>query len=233
MVEMVSIRRFLASFAAVALLTGAADAADLPLPEAAPIVAPALGYDWTGFYVGLNAGWGWGDTEHFNDVGVTTDDFDMDGFVAGGQIGYNFQWNWLVLGAEADIQWSDIDGSTDNIVCFPDTCATDIDWFGTVRGRAGVAFNRLLIYGTGGLAYGEVDAVCCGAVFDKNDTNWGWTAGGGVEVGFTPRISFKAEYLFVDLDDVSQNVPGTVLTAEADATHIVRAGFNWRFGGGP
>jgi len=227
--------RLLTSAIAFTFVSSTAFAADLPLPEEPmPATPVATTYDWTGFYLGLNGGWGWGDTEHSNNLGVTTDDFDIDGAFAGGQVGYNFHWNRFVLGAETDIQWSDIGGSSGNAVCFPDTCETDINWFGTVRGRAGVAFDRILIYGTGGLAYGEVEAACCGGGFDVTDTNVGWTAGGGVEVGITRNLSFKGEYLFMNLDDVSEAVgAGLTVTADAEHTNLVWGGINWRFGGRP
>jgi outer membrane immunogenic protein len=154
-------------------------------------VAPI--FTWTGFYVGANAGWGWVDDNAGNGIFVPAGTFappfagvsgflgdtaggNDDGFVLGGQIGYNYQIGSFVLGVEADIHWADF--NVENNVAFvpagfPPSFVPaarsddDMEWFGTVRARAGFAFDRVLVYATGGLAYA--------------DDNTGWTAGGGVE----------------------------------------------------
>src|SRR3712207_1740638 len=156
--------------ASVALFgfAGAASAADLPARVAppAPIVAAVPLFTWTGFYVGVNAGYGWQDNNDgsvFVPAGtfgagtpggtITFGDDNGDGFVGGGQIGYNYQIGTFVVGLEADLQWADLGGS-DGTVFVPTTfpasfipagTAGGIDWFGTVRARVGVAFDRALI----------------------------------------------------------------------------------------
>src|SRR5688572_6898616 len=154
--------RLLASAAAIALLSGAAYAADVPVFEPAPILAPVpVGYDWSGPYIGLFGGWAWADFElqdedGYNGAPPAGDfDYDDDGFYVGAYAGYNFHWNWLVLGAEAEIAWLDLDGSeqfppyqgvrlpTDSVA------STELGLYGAVTGRAGFAFNRVLIYGKG------------------------------------------------------------------------------------
>jgi len=175
---------FLTGVAGFTLASATAFAADLPVREAppAPIVAAPI-FTWTGFYAGVNAGWGWRDSNQQAVVlsGLTPGtlffpDNGDGGFTGGGQIGYNWQFGSFVVGAETDIQWADTGnseavafvpfGSTGAFV--PGEFRNDLsDWFGTLRLRAGVAFDRVLIYATGGLAYTE--------------DNTGWVAGGGVE----------------------------------------------------
>ena len=143
----------LSGVAALGLLAaGAASAADLPSrkgPVVAPVYVPA--FTWTGFYVGANAGWGFG---NMDSVGVSGFG-DLDGFVGGGQIGYNYQLGQIVLGLEADFQGADLKAG-------PSWAGLGIvgegktEWFGTVRGRVGYAFDRFLPYLTGGFAYGSV-----------------------------------------------------------------------------
>ena len=146
----------------------------------APAPAPECDFNWTGFYIGGNAGYALGnadtdldplpDAATFFGLEPTTLHPDPPGFIGGGQIGYNWQWNkWLVLGGEADFQGTDIEGH-DRLFNFRDITGTTngpdsfifaherMQWFGTARGRIGFApFCRLLIYGTGGLAYGNID----------------------------------------------------------------------------
>ena len=214
----------LTSAAAVALMSGAAAAADLPLPvEQAPIMAPAaVGYDWTGVYLGLQAGWKWGD----NDFGWRDDDdeddfdfdgdgADFDGWFAGGHIGARYQWNWLVAGVEGDLEWVDVDGDGDDDDDDDGDddlrVGTDIDWEGSIRGTLGVGIDRVHVYGTGGFAFAGVDDSFDfdddddeddGRRGDDNDdTRVGWTIGAGVDVAVTDRITVGALYKYVDLGD--------------------------------
>jgi outer membrane immunogenic protein len=223
--------RLLASAAAAALLSGAALAADLPVPPMQEVMEAApLAYDWTGIHVGVNGGYGWGESGASNQFGVASGPFDIEGFFAGGQVGANWQNNWLVLGAETDLQWSDINGGVANANCGP-TCATSIDWFGTARGVVGIAFDRLLIYGTGGLAYGQVSANVTGGAFSGSDIIAGWVGGGGVAFGATRNLFFEGEYLFMDLGSIDYPGAGVVVvTSTAAETHLVRGSVNWRFG---
>ena len=142
-------KRVLLAGVALAALMGSASAADIPRrvverPAAAP-VPHVVAYNWTGFYAGLNAGWGWGA------------DWNGDGGLVGGTLGYNWQMNNIVFGVETDIAWSGIEGppSAAAAVC---VARSIIDWFGTARGRLGVAMDRFMPYITGGVAYGDVDA---------------------------------------------------------------------------
>jgi outer membrane immunogenic protein len=205
--------------ASVALLgfAGAASAADLPVRSAppAPIVAAVPVFTWTGFYVGVNAGYGWNANDSITVGGVRFDLDDEGGFVGGAQAGYNYQIGSFVVGLEGDIQYADF-GGDDRFDFDGDGIADDdfnnSDWFGTVRARAGVAFDRALIYATGGFAFAD-DAT-------------GWTVGGGLEYAFTNNLSAKIEGLYVNLDQ-DDNFLGIDNDAEFG---VVRAGLNFRFG---
>jgi outer membrane immunogenic protein len=203
----------LSSVALLGLATGAV-AADLPSRRApAPIIAAAPLFTWTGFYVGVNAGYGWSNDD-FDAVDLADED-DDGGFVGGAQVGYNYQIGSFVVGLEGDIQYADFgaDGTFDfdGDGVFDDDFDSS-DWFGTVRARAGVAFDRALIYATGGFAFAD-DAT-------------GWTVGGGVEYAFTNNLSAKIEGLYVNLDN-DDDFPG--FDGETDFG-VVRAGLNFRFG---
>ncbi|QFR32891.1 outer membrane protein [Ancylobacter sp. TS-1] len=207
--------------AAVALLAAApAFAADLPQPyptkaPAAVIAEPV--FTWTGFYLGANAGYAWGSGEG----AASTLGINPDGFLGGGQIGVNYQFdNNIVLGAEADFQGSDIKDSS--IYGYE----SKLDYFGTVRARLGYAMGNVLPYVTGGLAWGhhEVSDNLLGLSSDK--TLVGWTVGGGLEYALTNNWTVKAEYLYMDLGDDYYDSIGdkSGLTA-----NIVRAGVNYKF----
>jgi outer membrane immunogenic protein len=251
-----------------AVCIGAAPAADLaPYTKTPVFVQP--GYDWTGGYIGVNVGYSFGrsaDTSSLSGLApapLFTDTLSshMDGVVGGGQIGYNFQMqNWL-WGVETDFQGS---GQKSNHVytcpvgictagvgpfglfpgpAVPVTMSQELDWFGTLRGRVGVVVvPRVLLYATGGLAYGQVDShsTLLGASTATN-TNVGWTAGGGIEGAITQDWSVRLEYLYLDLGTVS-NTFNTTVAALGGATlvsgfnsritdNIVRVGVNYRFSG--
>jgi outer membrane immunogenic protein len=189
-----------------------------------PDVGPPR-YLWTGFYVGAQAGYGWGTSRHTDALGTTTGDFDMDGFIGGGTLGYNFQSGQVVWGIETDLSFSDVSGQS--FVNCPGGCSTSSDWLWTVRGRIGLDMSGWMPYFTGGLAvadgFGRV-----GGLAQASDTLTGWTIGGGLEVKLDRNWSVKAEYLFVDLGDVRVPTPVPV-RADLDELHIVRAGINYKF----
>jgi outer membrane immunogenic protein len=226
-----------------------ASAADLGAATPAPIYtkAPlAVPFSWTGFYVGGNVGYGWGTAK--NDPSFTQSDgtfsagFDatdtdkVNGVIGGAQAGYNWQVNNFVLGLETDIQASGQKGTDtfDGLIVnlFGNNAATGIDtskldWFGTTRARLGLAVDRWLVYGTGGVAYGEVNH--SGSIqpaspsgfppgivqnapiaWDQSIQKVGWAAGAGVENAFTANWSWKLEYLYMDLGTATANVSGGV-----------------------
>ncbi|HEV7256019.1 MAG TPA: outer membrane protein [Mesorhizobium sp.] len=235
---------------AAALLAGASStalAADaiVDIPEAPIAIVDT--FTWTGFYVGLHAGYGFGDTETEYYIGddafgntagfEPNQDYDIDGFLGGVQVGYNHQINNLVLGVEADFSFSNIEGESGDIFTTPGQeggfYTTDVDWFGTVRGRLGFAVDRTLFYGTGGFAYGQVENSVVdffepGAV-SEDDVSTGWTAGGGVEHAFTDNVTVKVEYLYIDLGDQTISDGGRRSVEFENQFHTVKLGFNYKF----
>ena len=187
-----------------------------------------VGVNSTGLYVGVNGGYGWSAQSSTiyafaNDAGTTdtspTTSYDKSGGFGGGQIGYNLQRDRFVFGVEADFQGAGITGSGSAFANADsgDVLATGrregtLDWFGTVRGRLGYAYDRALIYFTGGFAYGASSGTASivmddtkdgGGVhnysFNPNATRTGYVLGGGVEYALTPAWSVKGEYQFIDL----------------------------------
>jgi outer membrane immunogenic protein len=215
-------KKILLSSVALLGLTAGAMAADLPSRRApAPIVAAVPLFTWTGFYVGVNAGYGWSTND--SNVFVPGIGFvggnDDGGFVGGAQAGYNYQIGQFVLGLEGDVQWADIGRGAryyDPVIGFYGNSSDD--WFGTVRARAGVAFDRALIYATGGFAFTDGDS--------------GWALGGGLEYAFTNNLTAKIEGLYVNLDSDDNRFNGLAgFNGNNNAEFgVVRAGLNFKFG---
>ena len=189
-------------------------------------MAPA--YNWSGFYLGINGGGGWG---HSNwDTSSTR--IDTSGGLVGGTAGYNWQIGSAVLGLEGDIDWANLKGTNTSTLC-PLGCSTSDTWLSTVRGRAGYAFGGVLPYVTGGLAVGDIRAATPGFAGASN-TNAGWTAGAGIEFALPGNWSAKAEYLYVDLGKFNCGTACNGLPTDNVSMHdnIVRAGVNYRFNWG-
>jgi outer membrane immunogenic protein len=223
-------RLVLASALAIATMMGAANAADLPRRHAAPPRAPVYAepaYTWTGFYVGINGGYGFGRSDWNTPAG--TSGFNVDGGLVGGTLGYNYQVGQVVFGLEGDIDWSGIKGQTGTGICAGGICETSNNWLATARGRIGYAFNRIMPYVTAGGAFGDVKMNPAGFA-GETDTRAGWTAGGGVEFNLTGPWTAKVEYLYVDLG--TANCGAVSCGASTDVkfnTNLVRAGLNYRF----
>jgi outer membrane immunogenic protein len=228
----------------------------------APPMAEAA-YNWTGFYLGGHAGYGlMKSTDAISGANAslladtaTSIPLDPRGFIGGGQLGYNWQISprWVV-GLEADTSWTDMEKTVaapgPNDASRIMTASEKLDWFGTVRGRVGfVPVDRMLVYGTGGLAYGHASLstaltrvrngtnVCAGnncQTGSTSQTRVGWTIGGGAEWAFTNNWSLKAEYLYYDLGSLSHtmtdpNFPSIFNAAVQLKGNIVRAGMNYHF----
>lgn len=220
----------------------AANAADLPAAPVykAPVMVPQV-LNWTGFYIGVNGGGGWGRSQFdFPAAGTTTGSFDTSGGLVGGTAGYNWQTGAFVLGIEGDVDWANIKGSAP---C-PNpafTCQTADSWLGTARARLGwTPSNNVLLYATGGAAFGDIKAsVAGGPPFfpGQSATNVGWTAGAGIEFMFAPNWSGKIEYLHVDLGSFTCGITNCSNLSTANVkfnADIVRAGLNYHFNwGGP
>lgn len=210
--------------AAMLVAANAANAADLPRgPYKAPAyVAPAYA-NWTGFYAGINAGYGFGKSNW--DVPAVSP--SPKGFVGGLTLGYNLQTGLWLWGLEGDIDYSAMKGTAD---CPGGTCETKNSWMGTARGRFGYAgWNNFLPYITGGAAFGDIKATApSGASATK--TKVGWTAGAGLEYAMWSNWSVKAEYLYVDLGKFDCGLTcGAASDNVSFKTNIVRAGLNYRF----
>jgi len=165
-------------------------------PGFAPPRSVVSYYNWTGFYAGVNAGYGWGSST-WSAPAVS---MKPKGFLAGGTVGYNWQSGAIVYGIEGDFDWSDVKASAACAGVL--TCETSSPWLATFRGRVGYAFDRWLPYITGGGAYGRVKATLSAAGVDlasAASSQLGWTIGGGLEYAFMGNWSAKLEYLYVDL----------------------------------
>jgi outer membrane immunogenic protein len=181
-------------------------AADISRSYPAP--APYSAFSWAGLYLGANVGYQWGSVANSNT--------DPHGVLGGLQLGYNWQYGNFVYGLETDAQLSNANDTSGIKFSNP--------WFGTTRGKLGYAFNNMLFYGTGGLAYGSTKAEWAGV--SESHAHFGWTVGAGAEVGLTPNWSAKVEYLFVNLADERYALTGL----DHDfASSLLRFGFNFRF----
>jgi outer membrane immunogenic protein len=212
----------LASVGVLALGVTVAAAADIvrprPMPAKAPVyVAPP--FTWTGAYIGINGGAGWGRSD-FSDP-FATGSFNTSGGLVGGTLGYNWQAGQAVFGLEGDGDWSNLRGSAP---CALTSCETRNNWLATVRGRLGYALGDFMPYVTGGLAVGDIKTSIAG-VGSANETKAGWTAGGGLEAHISGPWSAKIEYLYVDLGRGA-----SIVGSDASFhSHVVRAGINYHF----
>ncbi|WP_026597515.1 porin [Methylobacterium sp. 77] len=269
-------KKLLTSFAAFTALTAAATAADLPRRAAPPVFVPVPVFTWTGFYFGINAGYGFdaSDSNRFNlptgsvlnsgatnGVLVSSGGNNLEGFTGGGQVGYNYQFtpgSGLVVGIEADAQYTDFGnsarrgtytftGTPGAAFAAPAAAAVlpgnQMNFFGTVRGRVGYAFDRVLFYGTGGFAYGDGGS-------GGEDFRTGYTAGGGIEYALpvdsflnffrSSAVTLKVEGLYVNLEQDGNgarsvfnprtNVIALSPSARETEFAVVRAGLNYKFG---
>jgi outer membrane immunogenic protein len=172
----------------LASIAGAASAADMSAPRApytkAPALSPAI--NWSGFYIGAMGGYA---------AEATSDPLAIKGGFAGGTLGYNWQSGMFVAGIEADGAWANISRTA---IIAPVTVTDQVQSLGTIRGRVGVAFDQVLLYGTGGVAFADnkLSASALGVTFSDSKVHTGWAAGAGVEWMFTHGWSLKAEYLY-------------------------------------
>jgi outer membrane immunogenic protein len=215
--------------------TGQGWAADLPEPPPPPpprapaaympFVAPV--YNWGGLYYGINGGYGFGSSQWSFPVG-TTSDFNITGWTGGATIGANIQADAFVFGVDADFDAMAIKGST---ICSPVSCQTQDSWLTTVRARVGYAMDRVLIYGTAGGAFGNIQANTNGTKFQSTNKA-GWVAGGGVETAFADHWTARLEYLFVDLQNGSFTTVAPAIAGSDSVkftTSLIRAGIDYKF----
>ncbi|WP_267359776.1 MULTISPECIES: porin family protein [unclassified Methylobacterium] len=277
------IKKLLLASAATALLTGAASAADLPRRAAPPpVFTPVPVFTWTGAYFGINAGYAFDASSRSNNstftvpgaftasgvpATATFGNRSQDGFSGGGQVGYNYQFtpgSGVVIGIEADAQYLDFGRSRNSAITSaavaPGYYVTDprglssLDYFGTVRGRLGYAFDRTLVYGTGGFAYGSGSSDRSFGGYATNDSfRTGYAVGGGIEYALptdsflnffrSSAVTLKVEGLYVNLDRNTRNQGAFVINSATnypaaysnvgrrdDEFAVVRAGLNYKFG---
>jgi outer membrane immunogenic protein len=246
-------KKILLATTALAMSGIAASAADLPSRKGPPI-APAYipAFTWTGFYAGLNAGVAWANNNNNNALpigavpvtGVLTSNSNNAGFTGGGQVGYNYQFGpgqGVVIGAETDFEYVGINSKNNQTAFttpafpgttfFPGSGSSNGNYLGTARGRLGYGFDRVLVYGTGGLAYGDIGGNRNNGAFmitstgstipgtssiatsptttplgnTGSKTRAGWTLGGGVEFAVWQNWTVKAEYLYYNLGHSNTN----------------------------
>lgn len=217
----------------LSLVAGAALAADAISMDVAP-----TNFNWSGAYVGGVAGYGWNRNTYTYAPFASSVDFDANGFVGGLTAGYNWQRGQVVFGVEGDVSYANIRGSDREVPlvapCAFQGCSANVNWFGTGRARVGYAFENFLPYATGGFAVGHVKGSAdLGACFPAptcgySDTRWGWAAGAGIEWAMNQKLSFKAEYLHVDLGKPSFD-PFDIPSTDRIDFDTVRVGINYHF----
>ena len=229
-------RKWLASAAIAALSITSAAAADLSRPVYKAPPAPVAVFDWTGFYIGANIGYGWGRADGTTD-GLSGSE-DLNGVLGGGQIGYNWQVGNWVLGVEADGQGTDQKSSFSvsglvNGVPVTVTQNDSIPWFVTARGRIGYAIAPMyMIYATGGGAWMDFKSTITATGLGSatwETSHGGWAAGAGIEGAITRNWSWKAEYLHLDTGTFNTNVFGVIPASVRLTDDIGRFGINYRF----
>jgi outer membrane immunogenic protein len=247
-------------------LAGGVRAADLPVRKAPPLAAYPTIFTWTGFYGGINAGYKFDGDDDVHTEGQAAPNIaniaggarpgfvplNRDGFIGGGQIGYNYQFGQFVAGIETDISYTDFQDfnsvTTAQLVTglpLTNTFRSRLEYLGTVRGRVGYAYDRALFYATGGFAYGKsehhIDMLGPTGNLqfsgDSSDVKTGYAVGAGVEYAVTDNVTVKGEYLFFDLGKDTVNVAvipgsggaGTGYNSHfSDNGHIVRVGLNYK-----
>jgi len=252
--------------AAIALLSSTAISAAADLPARpytkAPVVSPV--YNWTGFYIGVHGGYGWGNSESLNVNGTppfpagSVSSTDVDGWLGGGQLGFNYQFNpnWLI-GIEGDVSGGDIKGNLSGFSTVAGCTTTrfqssnlELNWLATITGRLGYIAGPALLYVKGGAAFGDFKASSTTvnpaagnaliATVSGGETRTGWTVGAGAEWAFANNWSAKAEYNYVDFgtDSVTRDAtyfvgagPNPLLRDASTHLHLVKVGLNYRFGG--
>ncbi|WP_375464729.1 outer membrane protein [uncultured Methylobacterium sp.] len=271
------IRKLLLSTLASAGLVGAASAADLPRRAPPPVFTPVPVFTWTGFYLGVNAGYAFSESDTVRTAGIgalqnnvnnglrrAAVPLPQDGFTGGGQIGYNYQFapgSGIVVGVEADAQYTDLQRRRTETIFNPafnanvltNSYRTELNYLGTVRGRIGYAFDRVLVYGTGGFAYGDVTqsvtfqtAAPITYAGRRSTMETGYAYGGGIEYALPTEsflnffrasaVTIKGEYLRYDLGSRNLLVgttggPGAGYVAQFQTEgSLARAGINYKFG---
>ena len=251
-------KKFLLSSVAFLGLATAASAADLPsrtMAPMAPMISAVPVFTWTGFYIGAQVGYAWGDDDDAFPAGAFTRNAaggvgapfeggfggDNDSFLAGVHAGYNYQIGSLVVGIEGDVEGlfgddddDDFNGvlvnAANQVIGFSFNSNT-LDWQGSIRGRVGFAFDRALVYATGGFAFGGVSGGFAGGglLNDGDDTITGWTLGAGVEYAFTNNLTTRVEYRYTQFEGNDSVLNGVSFGGDELDFHTVRVGLSYKF----
>lgn len=230
-------RKLFLSSVAIFLAAGQGLAADAVFVDPAPVTPAATLYDWSGAYVGLHVGGGWGDVDFIPAGGAPPPvSVDLDGFFGGAQAGYDWQSGNWVFGGVVDFSISGIDGAGPCPGAAGFTCAADVDWLATARVRAGYAFDNILVYATGGLSVSDITyfafATATGipAGPGESDTVAGYNIGAGLEMAFNENWSADLHYLYHDFANTSLTVAnfGAAGTGRYNL-HTIQFGLNYRF----
>ncbi|HLH11952.1 MAG TPA: outer membrane protein [Methylovirgula sp.] len=237
------LRRFLITTALVSLAGGSALAADLPNQKGPPVFTPPPppppAFTWSGVYIGGQVGYQWSAHSQSPNVFDPTGAFVTSlpgssprGIVGGGHVGYNFQVAQFVFGLEGDVDGSSYSGGNGSgIIGYTDREPVEA----SIRGRVGYAWDRLLIYGTGGVAFGDFHDTYFSPL--GVDSIWhehtGWTAGAGLEYAITNNWSLRGEYRYSDFGHISDPLtasfaPGATATRH-ETDHRVQVGFSYKF----
>ena len=219
-----------------------AQAADLPpappiREKAAPVAYAPQIYNWTGIYVGGHIGGGYADWSWSDPItGGGSDTFNDLGFLGGAQVGANAQFSRLVLGLEGDFSWTNLKGSGADSIGEP--LNSNVQWTSTVTGRIGAAFNRLLVYGKGGLALAQDQSSLtdlAGNTATDSFLRTGWTVGAGLEYALDDNWSAKIEYDYLGFGPQSMNFTTPTESVSSNSSlnvQEIKAGLNFHFGGG-
>jgi outer membrane immunogenic protein len=236
--------KLLSTLAVAASLCGTqgAVAADMPIkaPVKAPLAAAVVAHNWSGFYVGGNCGYAWGQTttQTIDGGDVFYSDLHPNGAMCGGQAGYNWQSAALVFGVEGDIGYLWLKKSP---IVVGDDDALDLrtvkyGGYGTITGRIGYSWGQALAYVKGGAAFARIShsgyelPVAGSNAYDVSKTRTGWLVGGGLEYALTQNWSWRVEYLYMDFGDTSNTTTDTSITINhKDKVQAVTLGFNYKF----
>jgi outer membrane immunogenic protein len=236
-------RHFAGLVAAMALMTSSAIADGMNTRGS--IKDSVQPFSWRGFYVGLHAGLATGNTQGEVDIGTgISTDYDLNGAIYGGQVGWLGQWGNVVAGIEGTYSGTSLQGNTGcgDFILLSFDCKREVNWIATAVGRVGYAFDRVLVYGLGGVAWADVDTnvavnfLGAGAqVLSANETHVGWTAGFGLEWALTDRVSARIEYAHINLGDETHQlrasgVKGSIPDKVELEVDTIRLGVNVKLG---
>ncbi len=209
-------------------LVGSARAADMPAPilEAIPdeVVFQPMNMSWDGLFAGIHAGYS-GSDNSANVLGGVAQAFDDDSYALGGQIGYDFGRDKIVIGIVGDFSALGNEASTNGFGPLG-IYSEEVEWLATARGRIGLAFENVMPFVSGGAALAGLDTSLGG--ISNSETRTGWTAGGGIEFALGNGLTLGGEYLYVDLGE-ERNIHGGTIIESNLAVHVVRANLNYRF----